>query len=265
MFPRVVPVLDLKAGRVVHAIGGDRAHYRPIASRLHPGSDPIPLARALRETFGFEELYLADLDAIAGAATRLDIYEDLHSLGLSLWVDAGVRDAGSLGPIRSLATVVAGLETIRGPAALAAVVSEAGPERVVFSLDLRGGRPIVAEGAEWGTSDPRALAESALRAGVRRLLLLDLARVGTGRGVGTLGLVSELRKAHPGLEIAVGGGVASVADLPPLGEAGASAVLVGSALHDGRISKADLDGRASRDDGPPRSTRRSRQGDGPVA
>jgi phosphoribosylformimino-5-aminoimidazole carboxamide ribotide isomerase len=83
--------------------------------------------------------------------------------------------------------------------------------------------------------DPRALAEFTLVLGVRRLLLLDLARVGTDRGDGTLSLLACFHEAHPEVEIAVGGGIARPEDLPPLARAGASAVLVGSALHDGRI------------------------------
>ena len=67
--PRLIPVLDLKAGRPVHAIGGNRAHYEPLRSILHPaGADPVELARACRDRLGLRELYVADLDAILGAA-----------------------------------------------------------------------------------------------------------------------------------------------------------------------------------------------------
>ena len=62
---RLVPVLDLKAGLAVHAVGGDRAHYRLVRSVLHEaGSVRLgrPIAIALWRT-----LYRADLDAIAGA------------------------------------------------------------------------------------------------------------------------------------------------------------------------------------------------------
>ena len=105
-------------------------------------------------------------------------------MGLSLWADPGVVDGASLSSLMDagVSRIVAGLETVRGPGALAEILDLAGPDRVVFSLDLRDGLPKVAEGAEWGTSDPRALAESVLALGVRRLLLLDLACVGTGRG-----------------------------------------------------------------------------------
>ncbi len=97
---------------------------------------------------------------------------------------------------------------------------------------------MIAERQDWRTEDPRAIAEAALALGVRRLVLLDLSRVGTGRGTGTLPLLSALAADYPDMEIAVGGGVAGWGDIAALAAAGASCVLVGSALHDGRIGRA---------------------------
>jgi phosphoribosylformimino-5-aminoimidazole carboxamide ribotide isomerase len=239
---RVIPVLDVKQGVAVHAIGGERAQYRPIRSALHAGSDPLGLAQAYREILGLDELYLADLDAIAGAPAVVRLYAELSSLGIHAWVDAGVRDASMLGPLldAGVGTVVAGLETLGGPAALRQIVEQVGPDRLVFSLDLRSGVAQVAEGVKWSDPHPLAIAARALDLGVRRLLLLDLARVGRGDGTGTGALLAALTTAHPEVEIAVGGGVAGVSDLHTLAAAGASAVLVGSALHDGRISGAEI-------------------------
>jgi phosphoribosylformimino-5-aminoimidazole carboxamide ribotide isomerase len=235
---RIIPVIDLKAGQAVHARAGDRAHYRPLRSVLHEGADPIGLARACRRTLIGDELYLADLDAIAGTPPALRIYRELAEVIPILWIDAGVRDRSDVLPLldAGVSTVVAGLETLRGPSALARIVTWAGADRVVFSLDLRAGRPLIDTSSSWGTDDPKLLAEIALALGVRRILLLDLDRVGTGRGTGTIPLLRALVAASSSApEIAVGGGIAGVADLTPLAHAGAAAVLIGSALHDGRI------------------------------
>jgi phosphoribosylformimino-5-aminoimidazole carboxamide ribotide isomerase len=70
---------------------------------------------------------------------------------------------------------------------------------------------------------------------VSRIVLLDLARVGLGLGTGTLPLLKSLRSDDPTLEISVGGGISGKDDLAELSDAGASCVLVASALHDGRI------------------------------
>src|SRR4029450_1200782 len=48
----VVPALDLKGGMVVHAVGGDRTAYSPIASPFGAADDPAPIARGLLTTTG---------------------------------------------------------------------------------------------------------------------------------------------------------------------------------------------------------------------
>lgn len=234
---RIIPVLDLKSGQAVRALAGDREHYRPVRGFLHAESDPIGLACSFRDRLGLVELYLADLDALAGRSPALGLYRAIAAEGISLWVDAGIRDRDDVSRLRAagVATIVAGLETLAGPDALGRIIAEAGPDRVVFSLDLRNGRPLIADGAAWPSESPEALARSAVAAGARRILLLDLARVGTGTGTGTIPLLKAIRSAWPVLEITIGGGVSGPADLERLAEAGASAVLVGSALHDGRI------------------------------
>jgi len=251
---RVIPVLDLKGGRAVHAVGGDRAHYRPVRSILHDGPDPLGLARAYRDALGLRTLYVADLDAIAGAPPALPFYRAVAGLGISAWIDSGLRDGLSVPPLldSGASTLVAGLETLRGEAGLAEIVAVAGPERVVFGLDLRGGVPLRSPEGHWGTDDPRVIVEIAMALGVRRVLLLDVARVGRGGGVGTTGLVGVLARTHPEVEIAVGGGVAGPGDLEALADAGIAAVLVASALLDGRIGADDLRRLASRH-GPPGS------------
>ena len=221
----------------MHAKGGRRDDYRPLWSVLRPGSDPISLAVAVRDAFGLDSLYLADLDAIAGQPPALAIYRRLLDLGFELWIDAGIRDRASAKPIlqTGVAKLIVGLETASGPEALAEILASAGPDRVVFSLDLREGRPIVAEGVDWGTAEPLEIAERVVELRVKTVILLDLARVGMNRGVGTLSMLETLSARHPAVAWIAGGGISGIDDLREAAEAGAAAVLVASALHDGRL------------------------------
>jgi phosphoribosylformimino-5-aminoimidazole carboxamide ribotide isomerase len=242
---RVIPVLDLKDGQAVHAVAGRREQYRAIRSVWQASSEPIALARSLRDALGLDTLYLADLDAIAGGSPALAVYGQLAGLGLELWIDAGLRDAGSATPLLALdgrpPRIVVGLETVRGPAELAAIVARAGLNRAVFSLDLFDGRPLIGAAEAWMTDDPLELAHWSIEVGLHRLIVLDLARVGTGRGIGTDRLIAGIRAAHPEVEITAGGGIARVEGVLDLWRAGASGVLVGSAIHDGRIGRRELE------------------------
>ncbi len=239
---RVIPVLDVIGGLAVHAQGGRRDDYRPIGSTLRRGSDPVDLAHAVRDCLGLGSLYLADLDAILGKPPALVLYRELATLGLETWVDAGLCDGSGVASIldAGVVRVVAGLETVAGPSALREILDAAGPDRVVFSLDLRDGRPILAMGSNWGGDDPRQIAEVAVGLGVTTVILLDLGRVGSSGGVGTIPLLDALRREFPQVAWVVGGGVSSPLDLDRLAETGASAVLVASAIHDGRIGPDDL-------------------------
>jgi phosphoribosylformimino-5-aminoimidazole carboxamide ribotide isomerase len=169
------------------------------------------------------------------------LYEALRREGFALWVDAGVHDAPMA---RSLAdvgveSVVMGLETLGGPAELARACHDLSA-RVVFSLDLRGGVPL-GDTSAWRSGDATAIVHQAVAAGVRRLLVLDLARVGEGTGTGTEGFCAALATNYPALEIAAGGGVRGLADLRRLRACGVGTTLVASALHDGALRRQDLD------------------------
>jgi HisA/HisF family protein len=242
---RVIPVLDLLAGRAVWARGGARHAYAPVVSPLSAGpggpGDATALARAFRDDLGCDECYVADLDAITGGPPQRVLLRALAVVGGRLLVDGG-----SASPQRAresladgAARVVVGLETLHSFNALAAVVRAVGGERVVFSLDLRAGQAVLLPGARHrGT--PLELAGRAVAVGVGALLALDLARVGTGLGV-DLALVERLRGAHPDLELLAGGGVGGLRDVERLADAGCDGVLVATALHGGGLGRTELD------------------------
>ena len=236
---RIIPVLDLKGGQAVHAVAGLRSAYRPLVSRFHPTADPVALGRAMRDQGGSTEVYLADLDAIVDRAEPAwATFRALAGLGLTVWADVGIAEGSEADRLldAGVGQVVVGLETVRGPDVLAALVGAVGADRVVWSLDLRDGVPILPRVHHWlgDPFDPANLTEQAVGAGVRRMLRLDLATVGTGRGVAGVPPVS-LR--WPGVSWMAGGGVTGPADLATLAERGYAAALVGSAWHDGRIGE----------------------------
>jgi len=232
---QIVPVLDMKGGFVVRGVAGRRSEYRPVVSRLTPSCKPLDVARAFRLHFGLTTLYVADLDAIGGAEPALPVYTDLMRDGFRLWIDAGVR---RMDRVRLLADagfgVVVGLETA-APAVLAEACAAFDP-RILFSLDMKEGEPL-GDAEAWGAADARAVAEKAVTLGVRRLIVLDLARVGVNGGVGTEGLCAALAQGHADVELIAGGGVRGPEDLRRLATCGVRAALVASALHDGRLRR----------------------------
>ena len=243
----VVPVLDLMRGVVVRGVGGRRDEYRAIHGALCPDSNAPTVARAISNAFGCRTFYLADLDAIAGAEPSWPAYAELLDLGLDLWVDCGVDDHGrarraaafAAGGAR-LGRVIVGLESIAGLETLARSVAAIGHDRLVFSLDMKEGR-LLSSSEAFREASPIEVARRAIAAGVRRMIVLDLADVGTGGGTRTLDLCRAIRASHPHIELTAGGGVRGADDLRSLAAAGCQAALVASALHDGRLTRAEIE------------------------
>ena len=227
---RIVPVLDLKGGIVVHARRGQRAEYAPLRSPLVDGCEPLAVARALCDAAHASTLYVADLDAIAGAPADVAMIASLSTVA-EIWVDAGAtthEQAAALGRAGAARNIV-GTESL-GPGA---IDRADGPPRVL-SVDLRDGR-LISPRPELAGREAPAAAPLATALGVGEVLVIDLVRVGSSSGP-PLDAVGGLAAALPGVAIYAGGGVRDDDDLRALEAAGAAGALVATALHEGRIT-----------------------------
>jgi len=225
---KLVAVIDLVRGEVVHARRGERGAYRPVASSLVAGAEPLAVAQALLGVFPFDALYVADLDAIQGQGGNAATLAVLRRRfpGLDIWLDAGIASSEALEACRGSGfTPVLGSESQHG----LELLEHAGDGDAVLSLDFRAGIPL----------GPAGIAERP-ELWPRRLIALDLARVGSGLGP-DLDLLASVQRRAREAEVYAGGGVRDGADLEALRAAGAAGVLLASALHGGQLTRADLE------------------------
>lgn len=231
---RIVPVLDLKGGIVVHARRGQRAEYAPLRSPLVEGCEALAVARALCAVCRTRTLYVADLDALSGGSIDEATLAGLAAVA-DPWVDAGattVEEAAALARAGAARNVI-GTESIE-PDLLTGRTLTASEPPLVLSADLRDGR-LISRDHELAGGEPAAVVALATALGVSELLVIDLARVGSGSGP-PLRAVAELKAALPDVAIYAGGGVRHDDDLRALESAGADGALVATALHEGRIT-----------------------------
>lgn len=245
---RIVPVMDVRSGRAVHAGAGGRDGYPPLSRRFSAPDDPVELAAWIEERWGPRLLYVADLDALGGGRRRLDLVEAMARAGHRLRVDAAVRDGRAARSLLDAGAreVAVALETLPSWPRLRQVAEAAGAGRTALSLDLRGGR---AAGGPEPDASPAELARRAAAAGAGRLLALELGRVGSGRGP-DLELLRRCRAAAPEVGLTAAGGVRGPADVEAAAEAGCDECMVATALYGGQL--------------PPREVSRL-EGDGPGA
>ena len=222
---QVIPVVDLIQGLVVRAKMGDRDAYRPLVTPLAKTSDPVDVVAGLLSLFPFQILYIADLDAIRARGHNLAALARLRAAfpALRLWIDNGSADASALAATAVYGDPVLGSESQRDAALVA------GHPKALLSLDFRGD-------AFQGPPDLLARPE----VWPDRLIVMTLGRVGSDRGP-DIDRLSEIRARAGARRLYAAGGVRHAADLAALREAGAAGVLVASALHDGRLTRADLD------------------------
>lgn len=232
----LIPVIDLLKGQVVRAVRGNRQAYRPIESALCASSDPVTVARILCEHCTAQQLYVADLDALQGGAAQIAVVQQLLKAlpGIELWLDVGFADAsqaralwGEVGPLAERIVPVFASESLRSRDALEACfkLGLAPGHEAILSLDRRDGQRLDAAGC-WDTP---ALWP-------KRVIVMTLERVGAGEGpdVQTLRAVAA---QSPGTQLIGAGGIRSEDDLLLARDAGASAWLVASALHDRLLPK----------------------------
>lgn len=238
---RIIPVIDIMNGVAVHAVGGHRQYYQPIQSVITDSCEPARVLTALKRRLRVETCYVADIDAIQGREPNRCTLAEMSRTGVSLMVDAGTHDEGAVQSLldMNIDRVVIGTETLCNTDQLKTLTEAYGPERLIFSVDVRDGVLLTAN-SQWSEVSPLNVALQAAELGIAQFIILDLAAIGTGRGVPTLSFCRQLRKLQPSSSIIAGGGVRTVADLLQLEQTGADGALVATAVHNGLLKADDV-------------------------
>jgi phosphoribosylformimino-5-aminoimidazole carboxamide ribotide isomerase len=236
---KIIPVIDVLEGRVVHAVRGRRKEYQPLKSNLCASTNPVDVAAAVK-ALGFGELYVADLDAITRGQVNFSIFKNIaDKTGFELMVDAGIDTLKKAESVleSQVSKVIIGTETLPSISLVAEAIRLFGSDRVVVSLDLMSERVI--SGFKLGAlKDPVAFLREFQEVGVSQIIVLDLARVGSGEGVNVPFLREVLRNMKT--NVYVGGGIRDIKDLVELKGVGVFGVLIATALHSGKISPEGL-------------------------
>ena len=231
MFPEfeVVPAVDMQDGQVVQLVGGERGTGKEYG-------DPVEAAERWVEA-GARTLHLVDLDGAFEGERRNAPAVDaiLDAVDVSVQLGGGIRtvdDAVSLLD-RGVDRVILGTAAVENPD-IVADISEAHPSSVVVSLDAKDGEVVVSGWTEGTGLDPAEAAARYADLGAGAVLFTDVDVEGQLEGVRT----DPVRRVVEAVDVPViaSGGVATLDDVRALESAGAAAVVVGSALYEGRFT-----------------------------
>lgn len=222
----IIPVLDIKNGVAVSGKSGNRNEYMPLETVFNNSPDPLEISKSLIKR-GASEIYIADLDAIEGKASNLDLVGKINQV-LPVMLDCGASDMDSVFEALQFADkVIVATETLRELEDLDEIFCRVNRERIIVSVDVLDNQ-ILAKYMELNFNDLR---EYLHRLKPSTVILLDISSVGTEGGINQQ-LINEF--AGLDTDIILGGGITEK-DLPKLPEIGVNNVLVGTALHHGKM------------------------------
>jgi cyclase len=235
---RVIPCLDVAAGRVVKGVNFEG---------LRDIGDPVELASRYYQE-GADEVTFLDVHASSeNRKTMLDVVTKCaEQVFIPLTVGGGIS---SLADVTSLLAagadkVSVGSAGIANPALLEEIVREHGSQVLVISLDLkRASRPsgfgVTSHGGKNLTDlDALQWIRQVEELGAGELLVNSIDADGTKSGF-DLELV-ELIKSQSSLPVIASGGAGKVEDFVEAARAGADAVLAASVFHEGEISIGEV-------------------------
>jgi phosphoribosylformimino-5-aminoimidazole carboxamide ribotide isomerase len=225
---KVMPAIDIMGGNVVRLVKGDPAN------KIVYGADPAAMA-AKWEAAGADMLHVVDLDAALGTGSNNAdaIAKIVSSVKVPVEMAGGIRTPeAAKDALEKAARVVIGTMAYSDPEAVRKMAKKH-QGRIVISIDQSGGKVMVKGWKESsGVSVQDAIAQ--FRAmGIDEFLLTSIERDGTLAGPDIPALSQAVAS---GAKIIASGGVSSVEDALRVKSTGCSAVILGKAMYDGKVS-----------------------------
>lgn len=236
---RVIPCLDVAAGRVVKGVNFEN---------LRDMGDPVELA-AHYAAQGADEITFLDVTATVDArATTYDVVQrTAEQVFIPLTVGGGVRSVEDVARLQGVGADKVGVNSaaIARPGLLDEIADRFGAQALVLSLDVKrstttaSGFVVTTHGGRTATTlDALGWAREAIERGAGELLVNSIDADGTRDGF-DLELVSVMREISS-VPVIASGGAGAVEHFAPAIKAGADAVLAASVFHTGLLTVGDV-------------------------
>jgi cyclase len=236
---RVIPCLDVAAGRVVKGVRFEN---------LRDAGDPVELAKLYYEQ-GADEITFLDVTAtVDDRATTYDVVRaTAEQVFIPLTVGGGVRQADDVARLLAVGADKVGVNSaaLQRPELVGEIADRFGAQVLVLSLDVKrspataSGFVVTTHGGRRETDrDALEWAREVVERGAGELLVNSIDADGTKEGfdLELVGLMREL--SH--VPVIASGGAGSVEDFAPAVLAGADAVLAASVFHNGELTVGDV-------------------------
>jgi phosphoribosylformimino-5-aminoimidazole carboxamide ribotide isomerase len=226
---KVIPAIDIMDGKVVRLVKGDPANKTVYSS------DPMGIAKKW-EKAGADMLHVVDLDATLGTGSNLHLVQKIaESVSIPVEAAGGLRTKEIIeDALQFSSKVVLGTVAFKNKKVLEEVAQKFGKERIVISADQMSGKIVISGWKENTGIELVEGIENFVRLGYSQFLITTVERDGTLRGPD----LDSLRKtcSIKNLNVIASGGISNLQDIVNVKKCGASGVILGKALYDGKIS-----------------------------
>ena len=240
----VIPAVDLKGGRCVQLRQGKKEDV--IFSSVQ---NPVEIAKKW-VTQGASRLHIIDLDAALQEEQNnfemiARIAESKGVLGkVKIQVGGGIRSYEVAVTLLGIASgvgvdrIIFGTAALKSPHLIETAADEFSPGRVMVALDVIKGKVTIDGWREVTGIDAKEAAKHAERIGAGSLLFTNVDVEGLMKGIEPR--IIEEFVSSVSVPVVIAGGVSSVEDVMRIKDAGASGVVIGSALYKGKIEFKDV-------------------------
>ena len=232
----IIPAIDIIEGKCVRLEKGD------YTKKTIYDSDPVKIAQMF-ESWGIKRLHLVDLDgAKANSIVNQKVLKEICrktalivDFGGGIKSDADIEIAFENGA----AMITCGSIAVRNPEKVFTWIEKYGPEKLILGADHRKGQISVTGWQEESSVQIFDLIDKYYNAGIRKVISTDIDKDGMLMGPSVETYKDILRKFND-LYLIASGGVASISDVEILARAGLQAVIIGKAIYERRITKAEF-------------------------
>ncbi len=238
---RLYPAIDILGGNAVRLVKGD------FAAKTVYDEDPLSAARGWVEAGG-RFLHVVDLDgARSGRPVNVDHLRRIAALGVPVQCGGGLRSLEAIDQALEAGAerVILGTAAFTDEGLLERALASHGPERIVVSVDVRGGEVSIEGWTKAAAVGVGEVFAELIGRGVRELAYTNVDRDGMLGGLNFDDLIGVAKSAADG-HLIYSGGIGEIGDLERLAalrEEGRleslAGVIVGKALYEGRFTVAE--------------------------
>ncbi|MEQ1763993.1 MAG: 1-(5-phosphoribosyl)-5-[(5-phosphoribosylamino)methylideneamino] imidazole-4-carboxamide isomerase [Pyrinomonadaceae bacterium] len=232
----IIPAIDVIDGKCVRLTHGDFARKTVYAD------DPLEAAKRF-EGLGLRRLHMVDLDgAKSGRPSNLEVLLRVAS-ATDLVIDfgGGIKTDDDLSAVFEAGAEVANIGSVayRDPEQFFGWLERFGGDRILLGADAKDGKVAIDGWATETQVDVIEMLSERVARGVRQAFVTDIGSDGAMAGP-AIRLYDRILAVVPQLDLIASGGVSSIGDVESLEHIGCSAVIVGKAIYEGRISDEEL-------------------------